>query len=149
MQRRQRPGRTPLPRRIHRHTPYPPFFFFTLVTGPRRSLSFKLSVYEPQIRAVGCTRMQRRHPPARTPLCRRGCGCGTREREREREREKEALEGVGCGARERERHRVRGVWGCGGAREREREAPRHSEDSALAARLALDEFTGILRRVRI
>jgi len=33
-------------------TPF--FFFFTLVTGPRRSLSFKLSdarVYEPQIRA--------------------------------------------------------------------------------------------------
>ena len=30
------------------------FFFFTLVTGPRRSLSLKLSdtrVYEPQIRA--------------------------------------------------------------------------------------------------
>ena len=32
----------------------PPFLFFTLVTGPRRSLSLKLSdtrVYEPQIRA--------------------------------------------------------------------------------------------------
>ena len=31
------------------------FFFFTLVTGPRRSLSLKLSdtrVYEPQIRAL-------------------------------------------------------------------------------------------------
>ena len=33
---------------------FTPFFFFTLVTGPRRSLSLKLSdtrVYEPQIRA--------------------------------------------------------------------------------------------------
>ena len=42
------------------------FFFFTLVTGPRKSLSLKLSdarVYEPQIRArlgtaaSGCTRI--------------------------------------------------------------------------------------------
>ena len=40
------------------------FFFFTLVTGPRRSFSLKLSdkrVYEPQIRAR---------------LCRRGVGQG-------------------------------------------------------------------------
>ena len=43
-------------RRVH-----PFFFFFTLVTGPRRSLSLKLSdtrVYEPQIRA----RLRRVHP---------------------------------------------------------------------------------------
>ena len=35
-------------------TPVSPVFLFTLVTGPRRSLSLKLSdtrVYEPQIRA--------------------------------------------------------------------------------------------------
>jgi len=38
------------------------FFFFTLVTGPRRSLSLKLSatrVYEPQIRSTAV-----RHPPS-------------------------------------------------------------------------------------
>jgi len=30
---------------------YDPFFFFTLVTGPGRSLSLDTRVYEPQIRA--------------------------------------------------------------------------------------------------
>jgi len=50
-------------RTLHEH-PFV-FFFFTLVTGPRRSLSLKLSdtrVYEPQIRArLGTTRAPRRN----------------------------------------------------------------------------------------
>ena len=45
------------------------YFFFTLVTGPRRSLSLKLSdtrVYAPQIRARLGTTAQVRLPPALT-----------------------------------------------------------------------------------
>ena len=49
------------------------FFFFTLVTGPRRSLSLKLSdtrVYEPQIRACGtCPFAGRRAPTCSARLC--------------------------------------------------------------------------------
>ena len=46
------------------------FFFFTLVTGPRRSLSLKLSdarVYEPEIRARLGERVRGRGVPVAVP----------------------------------------------------------------------------------
>jgi len=45
------------------------FFFFTLVTGPRRSLSLKLSdtrVYAPQIRDLEVTAPSARNPKPET-----------------------------------------------------------------------------------
>jgi hypothetical protein len=65
------------------------FFFFTLVTAPRRSLSLKLSdtrVYEPQIKAcLGTTAHPRKNSPKKTSKA----SDRKRQSERERDRDKE------------------------------------------------------------